>query len=83
MGNFFIIQVHVKVLGDEYGNVSIVTMNLCVYQALPVVFGEEHMLQVASEVSTKIGFKRANESLFSVNLITESLDNDFFGKRQK
>lgn len=47
MENFFIIQVHVEVLRDEYENVSIVSMHLCVYQALPVVFTEQQMLQVA------------------------------------
>ena len=83
MENFFIIHVHVEVLKDEYENVSIVSINLYVYQALPVVFTERHMLQVAFGSKHKESFQKANESLFSVNLITESLTMTFFGKWQK
>ena len=54
MEDFFITQVHVEVLRNEYGNLSIVSINLCVYQALAVVFTEQYMLQLASEASTKL-----------------------------
>ena len=79
MDNFLIIQVHVEVLRDEYDNVSIVSMSLYVYQALPVVFTKQHMLQVASEASTK-SFKRAMRKRKSVlcKFNYRELNNDFF-----
>lgn len=65
MENFFIIHVHVEVLKDEYENVSIVSINLYVYQALPVVFTERHMLQVTSEASPKKVLRKFNYREFN------------------